>query len=56
MKAPWLMHLLFLADFSVVRQLTDTRSPVRMSGFSVASQLTSTQSLVGMSDFLCQPT
>jgi hypothetical protein len=45
-----------MADFSVVRQLIGTRSPISNAGFSVASQLSGTRSPERISDFLCQPT
>lgn len=44
-----------MTDFSVVRQLIGTRSPIRKSGFSVASQLSGTRSPESMSDLCVSP-
>ena len=44
-----------MTDFSVVRQLIGTRSPIRNTGFSVASQLSGTQSPERISDFCVSP-
>jgi hypothetical protein len=44
-----------MTDFSVVRQLIGTLSPISNSGFSVASQLSGTLSPERISDFCVSP-
>ena len=52
-RSRWYLPL--VTDFTVVRQLIGTRSPIRNTGFTVASQLSGTRSPERKSDFMCQP-